>query len=108
MSAYEDAFPYLDHFLGGWMNQDFAVLSGGWVVAAVADYVSMSRVDEAHALKMGIERFLVFKDFDADGEFKRLFPGSVMPNAWTMSTRDWLLWIERLVAEELEKRARNE
>ena len=99
MSAYEDAFPYLDHFLGGWMNQDFAVLSGGSVEAAVADYVSASRIDEAHALKMDIERFLVFKDFDVDGEFKRLFPGSVIPGAWKMSTRDWLLWIHRLVGE---------
>jgi hypothetical protein len=105
MGAYEDAFPYLEHFLGGWMNQDFAVLSGGSVESAVADFVSTSRADEAHALRMDIERFLVFKDYDVDGEFRRLFPASVIPTAWHMSTRDWLLWIERLVGEGLKRGA---
>jgi hypothetical protein len=54
---------------------------------------------------MDIKRFVNYKGNDLDREYQRLFSGSVEPSSWDMSTREWLLWIERLVGEELRKRA---
>jgi hypothetical protein len=103
MGAYLEAFPDLDHFMGAYMHQDWQ-LFGNTVEEVVARHVKVSDPDEAHGLKMDIKRFVSYKGNDLDREYERLFPGSVIPSAWDMSTREWLLWIERLVGEELRKR----
>jgi hypothetical protein len=104
MDMYLEAFPYLDHFIGAYMHQDWQ-LFGNTVEEVVASFVKVSDADESHGLKMDIKRFVNYKGNDLDREYQRLFSGSVEPSSWDMSTREWLLWIERLVGEELRKRA---
>jgi hypothetical protein len=102
MDMYLEAFPYLEHFMGAYMHQDWQ-LFGNTVEEVVARHVKVSDPDAAHGLKMDIKRFLSYKGNDLDREFQRLFQPEIIPSAWEMSTREWLLWIERLVGEELRK-----
>lgn len=105
MDMHDEAFTYLSHFLGGYMNQDWDISGhGNTLEEVVAYYAKVSDPDEAHGLKMDIKRFIAAKGNDIDREFERLFQPEIIPSAWDMSTRDWLLWIERLVGDELRKR----
>jgi hypothetical protein len=106
MDMHDEAFPYLSHFLGGYMNQDWDISGHGKTLEeVVAYYVKVGDPDEAHGLKMDIKRFVASKGNDIDREFERLFRPEIIPSGWGMSTREWLQWIERLVGEELRKRA---
>ena len=104
MDMYLDTFPYLDHFLGAYMHQDWDIAEKT-LEEVVARFVKVSDRDEAHGLKMDIKRFVAYKDPDLDREFERLFQPDIIPSGWGMSTREWLLWIERLVGEELRREA---
>jgi hypothetical protein len=103
MSESADAFPALRDFLG-YMSEDWD-LFGDTLEAVVAYYVKGGSPEDARMVEADIKRFIDAKGNDLDQEYQRLFPDAAWPSGWNMTTRDWLLWIERLAGEERRKRA---
>lgn len=102
MHNYLRSYPYLEQLLGGWFHQDFD-LEGGDIETIIADYKQVSHAHDVMGLRADIKRLI--HDTEAnelvlEQVFIDLFKPDVMPEAWGMTTKDWLLQIYKIVSEE--------
>ena len=90
-------YPQLDSLIGGWFHQDFD-LDGATLDEIVTAYKSAHSPEDWRNTKADIQRFLQERDErQVKEDFVRLFQPDVDPEAWNMSTRQWLLRIADLL-----------
>ena len=90
-------YSFLDSLIGGWFHQDFD-LSGNTLEEIIAAYKKVHGPEDRSGTRADIEKFLrEHSEGDITEEFVRRFQPGVDPQAWGMSTRDWLLRIRDLL-----------
>ena|ERR1700690_2181899 len=90
-------YSFLDSLIGGWFHQDFDV-NGDTLEEILASYRKAQKPEELLGARADIEKFLrEHDDSHLTEEFVRRFQPGVDPEAWGMSTREWLLRIDELL-----------
>lgn len=97
MSSTTTTFPQLDHFLNGYMHQDWSLFGNSLhdVVAAFADDTSE---DDVKGLQANIDAFLLAEGSRLEADFPVLYPNSVTPAGWGMTAGQWLTHVAGLAA----------
>ncbi len=97
MSMTITTFPRLDHFLNGYMHQDWALFGDSLqtVVAAFADDTS---ADDVRGLQADIAAFMRAEGSRLEFDFPSMFPNSVTPSGWGMTAGQWLTHVAGLAA----------
>jgi hypothetical protein len=94
----EHDYPFLDALIGGWFHQDFAI-AGDTLEAVIGSYKKVDAPEDRADARADIERLLRrCDDQELTREFIRLFEPGVDPEAWGMSTRQWLMRIHTLLS----------
>jgi hypothetical protein len=99
MHSYLESFPYLEQLLGGWFHQDFD-LAGGTIEAIMENYRSTAHPHDVMGVKADIQRFIHNAEAnkaDLEKAFVKQFNPDVLPAAWGMSTKNWLLYLNELL-----------
>ena len=97
MTQPSESYPQLDSLIGGWFHQDFDIV-GNAIEEIIAAYKQACSPEECHNTRADILRFLQERnDAQVKEDFVRLFYPGVDPEAWGMSTREWLLRIAELL-----------
>jgi hypothetical protein len=90
-------YSHLDTLIGGWFHEDYSI-DGETLEQIIASYKKVYSVEEWRNARADIERFLQGRDDNQLKEdFDRLFQPGVDPEAWDISTRQWLLRIAELL-----------
>jgi hypothetical protein len=93
----EHDYPFLDALIGGWFHQDFDI-EGDTLEAVIAAYKKIDAPEDWADARADIKSLLGrYGDSDLSREFIRLFEPGVAPEAWGMSTRQWLRRIQELL-----------
>jgi hypothetical protein len=96
----EHDYPFLDALMGGWFHQDFDI-AGDTLEAVIASYKKVDAPEDWADTRVDIERLLGrYGDQELTRELIRLFEPDVDPEAWGMSTRQWLMRIHELLGSE--------
>ena len=95
MQRHSDDYPHLDHLLGAYFHQDFAM--DGDVDDIIARFVEVSDVEEVRGTVTDIQRFLYEHYQDAETAFRSVFGLTIEPQGWGMNAKQWLAWVERLL-----------
>ncbi|HUN39651.1 MAG TPA: contact-dependent growth inhibition system immunity protein [Acetobacteraceae bacterium] len=90
-------FPHLEQFLGAWFHQDFDL--DGDVPDVAAKFRQVAQPGEIDAIRSEIQTFLSHAEGDADAAFQQTFAPDIAPSGWNMTAREWLTWVDRLLAE---------
>lgn len=99
-----DRYPMLAQLLGAYLNQDFD-LHGPTLEDAVLAFCDDARPDCVVATRADIGRFLRDNAHDLDAALDALDPGRAQEP--DMSARDYLLWLDGLLANALAAPARD-
>ncbi len=90
-------YPHLDQLIGGWFHQDFDI-EGETLEQIISSHNKVSSAEDRQYTRSDIQKFLQERD---DRQVKedliRLFHPDVDPEAWGMSTRQWLQRIYELL-----------
>jgi hypothetical protein len=89
-------YPELAQLLGAYLNQDYD-LRGPALEDAVLAFLDDAAPDHVVATRADIARFLADNAADVDGALDALDPDHAQEP--DMSARDYLLWLDRLLAE---------
>ncbi len=89
-------YPDLGHLLGAYLNQDY-VIYGPTLEAAVRAFVADDPPEHGAAVRADIARFLRDNSRDVDAALEALDSDRAQPP--DMSGRDYLLWLDRVLAE---------
>jgi hypothetical protein len=98
MSApYTEQFPYLFNLVGGWFHQDYDI-EGNSLEEIVSSFKKGAPAEDVVGTRSDIRRFLRLYDGpDLQQAFVRLFEPGVLPAAWNMDLKQWLLKIDELL-----------
>ncbi len=97
MSMTITTFPRLDHFLNGYMHQNWMFFGDSLqnVVAAFADDTS---TDDVRGLQVDFDAFIRAEGNRQEADFPAIFPNSVTPYGWGMTAGQWLTHVAGLAA----------
>jgi hypothetical protein len=98
MPASANMFPHLDHFLNTYMHQDWD-LFGPDLEGVIETYVKDTSSEDVAAMRDEITGFLASHRDREEPTYQRLFPNSVLPSGWQMTTREWLLHVAKLALD---------
>ena len=98
-SDLQTEFFNLFQLLGGYLNQDFDIF-GPTLEDAVRSYIDVSDAGEIARTRAEIARFIEVKANDLDAELDRLTNGDLAREPG-MGARDFLAWLDGLLAEGL-------
>jgi hypothetical protein len=101
-SVLSAGFPDLAHLLGAYLNQDFD-LYGPSISDAVRAFCHDDPPEYVAAVRTDIGRFIAENSGDLDAALTALDPGHAHPPG--MPARDYLVWLDRLLAESLDANA---
>lgn len=96
-------FPNLFHILVGYLDQDFA-LEAPTLDDAVYLFIDEAAIEDIAVTRAEIAKFLDLKTNDLDAELERL--GGLYSREPGMNARDYLFWLDGLLAEGLVKKQR--
>jgi len=90
-------YPNLDSLIGGWFHEDYRI-DGETLEQIIGSYKKVYPVQDCHGTRTDIKRFLEARtDLQVKEDFVRIFRPGVDPEAWGISTRQWLLRIDELL-----------
>jgi contact-dependent growth inhibition (CDI) system CdiI-like immunity protein len=93
----EHDYPFPDALIGGWFHQDFDI-AGNTLEEVITSYKKVDAPEDLADARAEIERLLGrCDDQELTREVIRLFEPGVDPEAWGMSTRQWLMRIHALL-----------
>jgi hypothetical protein len=93
----EQTYPALTDLMGGMFHQDFDIV-GNTVAEIIRAFQDVTPRAEQAELRVEIERFLAEHGDDLDEAFEATFKPSIIPSAFSGSTRAFLEEIRDLLA----------
>ena len=94
---YVEQYPYLFNLIGAWFHQDYSI-EGNTLEEIMSSFRESSPAEDLLGTRADIHRFLRhFDGANLQNEFIRMFEPGVLPIAWDMDTKQFLLRIDELL-----------